>query len=184
MCDYDEAQRFLDLVYIYKKDVYRIILSVVEDHYIADELAHIVMIKAWKGFSNLREPDKCKPWVKVITRNVIRDHMSEKAFFLSEFERELIVELDSLDELRLIEHDILDAVLKKENISNVFAALNSLDDKYRTVVKMNLISHIPLKEIAEMSGMNPGTVRMIYSRGMKMLRENYMKLEKGGCANG
>ena len=30
MCDYDEAQRFLDLVYIYKKDVYRIILSVVD----------------------------------------------------------------------------------------------------------------------------------------------------------
>lgn len=179
-----EFQRFRELVYVYKPDVYRIIMSVVEDHYAADELSHIVMIKAWKGFAKLRKPERSKAWVKAITRNVLREYMNEKTIYMNDDDKELVVEFEKIEDLTMIENDILDAIVVKEDIATVFKALNSLDEKYRMVVKMNLLMEMSLKDIADQYGMNPGTVRVIYSRGIKKLAENYRILERGGVING
>lgn len=178
-----EFQRFREIVYVYKPDVYRIIASVVEDHYAADELSHVVMIKAWKGFAKLKNPERSKAWVKAITRNVLRDYMSENVLVINEDDQDLIYELESLDELKSNEMDILDALIQKEDIERVFTALNALDEKYRRVIKLNLLMDKSLKEIADEYGLNPGTVRMIYSSGMKKLVETYKMLEQGGVIN-
>ena len=168
----DEIQRYKDLIYVYKPDVYRVLMSVFEDHHLADELSHVVMINAWKA------------WVMAITRNVIAQHMNDKAIYLTEFEKDFIYEVEDLDTLKSAEKDILDAIIIKEDIKTVFKALNSLDDKYRIVVKENLIGQVSLKDIADKYGLNPGSVRVLYSRGMKKLRETYKILEKGGRLNG
>ena len=180
----DEIQRYKDLIYVYKPDVYRVLMSVFEDHHLADELSHVVMINAWKGFSKLRMPSRSKAWVMAITRNVIAQHMNDKAIYLTEFEKDFIYEVEDLDTLKSAEKDILDAIIIKEDIKTVFKALNSLDDKYRIVVKENLIGQVSLKDIADKYGLNPGSVRVLYSRGMKKLRETYKILEKGGRLNG
>lgn len=174
-----QVQRYLDLVYKYKDDIYRIIYNVIDDHYIAEELTQIVLINAWKGFGSLKNPAKSKAWVKAITRNAIREYMRKKKIYLSLTERKFITDIEEIDTLASIEKDILEAIVEREDIKRVLTALNSMDEKYRMVIKEHLIGHITLKDIAEVHGMNPGSVRVIYSRGMKLLREAYMKLEKG-----
>ena len=52
--------------------------------------------------------------------------------------------------------------------------------KYKSVIKMHLILQFSLKEIADMKGMEYSTVRSLYSRGIRKLRNSCLSLEEGG----
>ena len=45
---------------------------------------------------------------------------------------------------------------------------------------MHLILQFSLKEIADMKGMEYSTVRSLYSRGIRKLRNSCLSLEEGG----
>ena len=55
-----------------------------------------------------------------------------------------------------------------------------VDEKYKSVIKMHLILQFSLKEIADMKGMEYSTVRSLYSRGIRKLRNSCLSLEEGG----
>ena len=54
----------------------------------------------------------------------------------------------------------------------------------KEIIKERIFGDITLKEIAEKYNMNYGSVRAFYSKGLKLLKEAYEKLEKGGKLNG
>ena len=81
-------------------------------------------------------------------------------------------------ELQNIEYDILDAIVKKEAIERVFKALNSLETVYSEIIRYHVMGGFSLKDVADILKMNYGTVRCYYSKGMKLLRDIYYKLEE------
>lgn len=172
-------QRYLDQVFRYHKDMYRIIMNVVKDHHTAEDLAQIVVIKAWKSFDTLREPEKSKAWVKSITSNVIKEYMRKKKVYLNRTDRRVFSDIEQM-ELRAIEIDIFEAIEKKERIGIVFRGLDLLDTRYSDIIRMHIIGGFSHKEIAGIRHMKPGTVRAYYSKGMRKLRDICEQLEKGG----
>jgi RNA polymerase sigma-70 factor (ECF subfamily) len=173
----ESIEQYLNHVFRYYNDVYRIIISVVCEHYLAEELTQVVMVKAWNGFHNLRNPESSKAWLKMITRNVIREYMRKKMVFLSISDRKVFIEMET-KELQNIEYDILDAIVKKEAIERVFKALNSLETVYSEIIRYHVMGGFSLKDVADILKMNYGTVRCYYSKGMKLLRDIYYKLEE------
>lgn len=184
MKENEKVTFYLDTIYVYKDDVYRIILNVVRDHYVAEDLTQTVMVKAWYGIDSLKHPAKAKSWVRKITENTIRDYMRNKKISITQGDRDLIAGFVSIDELTDIEKDIEHALIVKEDVARVFYALSLLPSKYQEIIRMHLIANLSLKDIAEISNINYGTARVMYSRGMKLLRETYWELEKGGVING
>ena len=175
----DSIDRYLELVFRYQNDIYLIIRNVVREHYLAEELTQVVMAKAWNSFHTLKKPESSKAWVKAITKNVIREYMRNKSVYLSIADRRVFNDME-LKELRNIEDDILDAIVTKEDVDRVFKALELLDNRYSHIIRYNLIGGFSLKEVAAIMHMNYGTVRSYYSKGMRMLRDIYYELEKGG----
>jgi len=55
--------------------------------------------------------------------------------------------------------------------AQVLAALRELPDAYREVLAMRLVEGLNGPEIAERTGLTPGSVRVNLHRGMKLLRE-------------
>ncbi len=179
-----KVQRYLDLVYRYKDDVYRIIFNVVEEHYTAEEMTQNVLENAWKGFDQLREPDKSKSWINTITKNEICAFMKEKTEYLQMLDYTDVDAIYDSHNVQKKEQDILEIIVRREKISMIIKSVECLDEKYRYILRPRLFGNITLKEIAEIYGMNYGTVRVYYSRGVDLLREAYDKLEKGGTING
>lgn len=179
----ESIEQYLNYVFRYQNDVYRIIINVVHEHYLAEELTQVVMVKAWNSFHTLHTLDSSKSWVKAITRNVICEYMRKKKVFFSRTDRRVFSDMKA-KELRNIEVDILDAIVEKEDISRVFKALDILETKYSQIIRYHLIGGITLKEVSGILNMNYGTVRCYYSKGMRLLRDIYFELENGGKANG
>ena len=171
-------QYFMEQVFIYYNDVYRIIFNVVKHHHNAEDMTQIVMVKAWGSFESLREPDKSKAWIKAITRNVLREYMRKKKMYICRSDRKFFSELEKL-ELKTIEIDILETIEKKERIGIVFRGLDLLDERYSDIIWMHIIGDLGHKEIAGIKRMKHGTVRAYYSRGMGMLQNICNKLENG-----
>jgi len=57
----------------------------------------------------------------------------------------------------------------------LFAALTSLPEAYRTVIHLFYFEDLPVKQIAAVLGEEPGAVKMRLSRGRAMLREAMTK---------
>lgn len=171
---------FMEDIYPLKNDIYRIILSAVSDMYTAEELTQSVMEKAWKGLDSLREEGRSRQWLKAITRNEIRQYFRKKNKRDILYYENLSVE-GVEEQTYLIEKDILTLLVNREAQSLLVRVLNSMEEKYRTVICMHLFSEFSLKEIAEMKKIGYGNVRVIYSRGLKKLRDTYLSMEEGGC---
>lgn len=171
-------QRYLEHVFRYYNDIYRIIFNVVQNHHTAEDLTQIVMVKAWDSFRTLREPEKSKAWVKAITRNVLREYMRKKKLYITRAGRRTFSELEEM-ELRSIEIDIIEAIERREQIGFIFRGLEILDPRYSDIIRMHIIGNLDHKEIARIRHMKHGTVRAYYSKGMRMLRDICEKLEKG-----
>lgn len=180
----EKATFYLNTIYVYKDDIYRIMRNVVNDHYIAEDLTQTVMVKAWYGINSLKDPKSAKPWVKRIAENTIRDYIRNKTIHVPQGDRDLIASFVSLEELTDIEKDLEYALVVREDVERVFYALRTLAPKYQDIIRLHLIGNVSLKDIAESSKMNYGTVRVMYSRGMRYLREAYWEMEKGGVVNG
>ena len=170
----------MDHIYSRRMDVYRILCGIFHDPFTAEEITQVVLERAWKGLDTLKDQKKSWEWLKGILRNESRTHMKKKSstpvMELWEPSHEYVAEAELLQ----YEQDILDSLVEKENGEMVVRLLEQMDEKYKSVIKLHLIAEFSLKEISEMQGIEYSTVRSLYSRGIRRLRDSYLSLEEGG----
>lgn len=176
----DKRQFYMDHIYSHREDVYRILCGIFDDPFTAEEITQIVLERAWKGLDTLKDQKKSWEWLKGILRNESRTHMKKKSsapvMEMWEPSHEYVGETELLQ----YEQDILDSVVAKEEGQLVVQLLEQMDEKYKSVIKLHLITGFSLREISEMQGIGYSTVRSLYSRGIRKLRDSYLSLEEGG----
>ena len=184
MNDSEKVNLYLECIYKYKDDVYRIIRNVFMDDQLSEDLTQIVMMNAWKSLHTLKDVKKSKAWLKAITRNVIRASMKKKNPVICVEENDLVNDIENNEALQQLEKDIVDIIIVKEEYALIGQALRNLDPIYQMIIREHVVGEIPLKEIAVKNDIKYGTIRVMYSRGLRILKEEYLKLEKGGGLNG
>ena len=165
----EKRQFYMDHIYSHRKDVYRILWSMFGDPDIVEEITQGVLEHAWKALDTLKDQNKSWAWLKGILRNESRTHIRKKEESPAMEIWEPACEYIGEDDLLCYEQDILESIVKKQ-----------MDEKYKSVIKMHLILQFSLKEIADMKGMEYSTVRSLYSRGIRKLRNSCLSLEEGG----
>jgi RNA polymerase sigma-70 factor (ECF subfamily) len=118
-----------------------------------DDLVQDVFITAYTRLGALRSPDAFGGWLATITRNRATDHLRR-----SRDDDELSDELPGGDPIDAGTFAVLDVVRK-------------LPEAYRETLLMRLVEGMSGQEIADRTGLSPGSVRVNLHRGMKMLRE-------------
>ena len=121
----------------------------------ADDLVQDVFLTALGRMHTLREPAAFVQWLAAIARN--------RARMLHRAARRLVALPDDLpgpapggDGLR---------------VEEVLAAIHQLSEPYREPLVLRLVEGMSGTEIAERTGLTPGSVRVNLHRGMKQLRE-------------
>lgn len=163
-------------------DIYKMIRCAVGEEY-ASDLTQNVLKKSWQNISQLADRDKCWPWVKSIIHNEISDHIRENQKYrkyFSDVSFEEALNLGMIDDhTAIMESDVLRLIEHAEETAMIMECLSYLDERDQAVIRLHLISDISLKDISESTGIKYGTVRVIYSRALRKLKSEYIRMYKG-----
>jgi RNA polymerase sigma-70 factor, ECF subfamily len=122
----------------------------------ADDITHDVFVVALRRLWMLRQGDSVGGWLLAIARAQAADYWRQTAP-RGEAAAGTAAQAPSL--------------APRADAARVLAALRELPEAYREVLAMRLIEGLSGPEIAERSGLTPGSVRVNLHRGMKLLRK-------------
>lgn len=145
-----DAVAFTELHTMYKGVVHSVVLARVERDR-ADDLVQDVFLRAWERLDMLRRPEAFGPWLLNIARNRVRDHRRR-------------------DRATASMPDIGRPPPPTAEAKQALAAIRALPDHYSEPLMMRLVEGLTGAEIAERTGLTPGSVRVNLHRGMARLR--------------
>lgn len=155
-----DTAAFDELYRRYRRLVHGVLLSRVPPS-AAEDLLQDVFFQAWRKLPTLRAPDAFGAWLAAMARHRATDHLR------GHVDLELPAEPVSLPSAA--EDDL--------RARQALAAIRSLPEAYREPLLLRLVEGLTGPEIAEHTGLTPGSVRVNLCRGMKLLRA---RLENGG----
>jgi RNA polymerase sigma-70 factor, ECF subfamily len=130
----------------------------------ADDLVQEVFVTVHRALGRVRDPRAFPGWIVAVSRNAATDRLRRKA---RARDRSALVDLPAREAPRE------DGELR----GRVLARLQELPEAYREPLLLRLVEGLSGPEIAERTGLTPGSVRVNLSRGLALLRP---LLEKDG----
>ena len=119
----------------------------------APDLVQEVFMQAWSHIGSLREPAAFGGWIARMARRRAIDALRARR------------PVEVLEDTHAAPHDTHDEAIA------VMRLLQALPEAYRETLVLRLVEGLSGPEIAEMTGMTPGSVRVNLHRGMTLLRE-------------
>lgn len=162
-------------------DVFRILNNVFDDNEQANDLAQIVLEKAWVNLHTLRSEEKAREWVKGIIRNEIRMELRRKK---SKYEfvswEDQLVPMMLKKEYEFIEEDLLTTLEKKENRLQMIEAIRRLSKTEQLIIRLHLMEDMSFREIGEMIEVKADTVKHRCYRAIIKANAIYDEMGEGG----
>lgn len=118
-----------------------------------DDLTQDVFLLAMRRLKSLREPSAFGGWLATIARNRAKD------YYRGAMESDEVT-----DKLAVADPPLAEAI-------SVLQVIRRLPEAYRETLILRFVEGMTGPEIAELTGMKPGSVRVNLHRGMKLLRE-------------
>ncbi|MEI5907529.1 sigma-70 family RNA polymerase sigma factor [Bacillus spongiae] len=151
---------FLQLIQLFKIDLYKTALSFLRNDQEALEAVQEVTYRAYKGIRNVKKPYYFKTWLIRIMINYCNDQLQKKKHVL--FDDELIKS---------------QGVSENHNNLEIKDAMLSLDERSREILTLKYFHDLKIRDIADSMQCPEGTVKTWLNKALKALRE---KLEENG----
>lgn len=139
----------------------------------AEDLVQEAMLKAYRFFDKFEEGTNCKAWLFKIMTNIFINNYRSKA------KAPQSLAFDEIDDSFLFGQlaktkDVSDP--ERELFSKIFDddvkhAINELPEDFRIVVVLSFLEGFAYQEIADITGLQIGTVKSRLHRGRKLLQK-------------
>lgn len=166
-----EPEAFEWFVEHFRAKIFRYSWLMCGDRADAEEVAQETLLKVFESFRQLREPERVRPWVFQIARNVCLMRRRKSMFAP---DREL-----SLDELKPAGHEVADwglqpddQLLRTEMNQALARAIQDLPEGYRPVVLLRDLEELSTEETARILDLTPENVKQRLHRGRLALRRS------------
>ena len=169
-----DSDAFFDLVRPYERAVFLAALSLVKNDADAEDVAQEAILKAFKNLARFRQEAKFSTWLIQIAINEAKMKLRKDRRHLYE----------SIEEGRLgddgdyVPQDFADwreipseALEQKELRKALTKALDSLPEKYRTVLILRDVQHLSITETAQVLGLSEANVKTRLSRARLQMRD-------------
>jgi RNA polymerase sigma-70 factor (ECF subfamily) len=124
-----------------------------------EDCVHEVFLAALQDLRGLRQPEAFPGWLCAIARRRVADH------YRAAREHADLAEAPAVESPTHASAEAAEAL----------RAIRSLPDAYSETLTLRLVEGLSGPEIAERTGMTPGSVRVNLHRGMEMLRQALAK---------
>lgn len=142
------------------QSVYRFAYRLCGSEHLAADLTQDTFIRALEKIEQIRDPARAKAWLFTILRNLYRRTMT----------KESRLNLASLEEEpHAIQHS--ESVVAEVDPESLQAALNQIDEEFRTPIILYFFDDISYRDIAEIMNIPIGTVMSRLARGKEYLKQ-------------
>jgi RNA polymerase sigma-70 factor (ECF subfamily) len=171
-------EAFAWLLARYHQPIYSLLARTVRDRADAADLTQEVFVKVFRGVGSFHGDSSLRTW---IYRIALREASNQRRSWMRHRQREIPIEQEFPDgesgnSVRLIEMLVdpaespFDTAVHAENRARVESALAQVPDPYRTTLILRDIEGFVYEEVAEMQGVNLGTVKSRLARGRAFLK--------------
>ena len=167
-----EIENFDAVVRLYWPRVFRFALASLRDRDAAESVAQDCFWKAYQGRERFRGECSLQTWLMQIAVNLVRDRVRSRRlqFWKS------AVEVDSVSRWMPDAGASPEAqALAKERVDAVWRAAAKLPEKQRTVFLLRFVEDMELLEIAAVTGLKEGTVKIHLFRALEAVRKRLGK---------
>jgi RNA polymerase sigma-70 factor (ECF subfamily) len=148
-----EVEAFEALYRSHQAGIYTFILSQVREPELAADLTQETFVRAWQSLPRLRKAGAFRGWLHRIAANLVRDEVKS-------------------GRARADAAEGPEAMLaSQERKGAVWAALAELPAQQRAAVVMHHVEGMSMTEIAEATGVRPGTVMSRLARAREAVRK-------------
>lgn len=149
-----------DYYHSYRKEVFFLALSCLQNSHQADDIAQDVFLKLYRTLQKGKEIENIKGWLYKSTVRTCLDF--KKSFWNKIFSRKEEVEISSEGEKEPFE---------EEEFKKLNKYLKKLPSKQRIAISLRFYKEMPIKEVAQNMGISESSVKTHLSRGLKKLRK-------------
>jgi RNA polymerase sigma-70 factor, ECF subfamily len=178
------------LIARYHQPIFSLLARTVQNRADAADLAQEVFVKVFRGIRGFHGESSLRTW---IYRIALREASNQRRWWARHKQQEVpieqeFIEGDGANSVRL--KDMLvdpsespyDMALHEENRARVEAALARVPEPFRTTLILRDIEGFVYEEVAEMQGVNLGTVKSRLVRGRAWLKELLLADRQAGQA--
>jgi RNA polymerase sigma-70 factor (ECF subfamily) len=166
-----DAQAFEQLIDRYASLVYAQAFALLQDHQEAEDVAQESFTRAYQFRVRLRNPQRFRPWLLSITRNLARDRLRRLTRMMPVPEPGILADPSSSQD-----EPFLHMVRAEEHV-RLRRALAGLPDHWRDVVTLRHLQGWSHARIEERLGLTNGAVRGLLGRAMRALRQALRRQE-------
>ncbi len=171
-------EAFAWLIARYHQPIYSLLARTVIDRADAADLTQEVFVKVFRGVGSFQGNSSLRTW---IYRIALREASNQRRWWMRHKQQEVPIEQETTDQesgtpLRLKEMLVdpgespFEAAVQSENRARVEEALRQVPEPYRTTLILRDIEGFVYEEVAEMQGVNLGTVKSRLVRGRACLK--------------
>jgi RNA polymerase sigma-70 factor (ECF subfamily) len=165
------AEEFSAVVTKHRPQIFRFLLSSTRDVDLAETLTQECFLKAHRNWRSFRGESSAMTWLMRIAINLQKDHWRNRRM---QFWRKTQTNAVGLDEasdwLPSGERSVEQQLLARERVAQVGKAVEGLSERQRTVFLLRYVEELELREIAQATGLNEGTVKAHLSRALARVR--------------
>jgi RNA polymerase sigma-70 factor (ECF subfamily) len=147
-------------------DAYRLAGYLLGDAIEAQDAVQDALIKAWRSWSNLRNPEAFRPWFERIVVNVCRDRMRRHRTLR-------MVDLDAAGDVESA--DPFGSMFAGEEVAGAVARLGR---DHQIVIALRFWRDLTLEQVAETLGVPVGTVKSRLHYALAALRTELNGMER------
>jgi RNA polymerase sigma-70 factor (ECF subfamily) len=166
------------IVRLHWPGVFRFVLASVRDRDAAGSLTQDCFLKAYHARERFRGDCAVRTWLMQIAVNLVRDYARNRRLQFWNRARASAADVDecglSIPDRNLSPEAQASA---KEQIRAVWQATERLSEKQRTVFLLRFVEDMDLLEIAAVTGMKEGTVKVHLFRALQAVRETMRRPE-------
>lgn len=155
-----DREWFAQEIHSARVSLYRLALSITENPHDAEEAVAEAVYKAYARLHTLRQREKFRSWILKITANEAKGLVRKRRKTIS---------------LETAEMEM--AAPDPEASHSLWQMVQTLPQDQREAVVLFYYEELPVKEIAQIVGASPGTVRVRLSRAREQLRKR-MEVEQ------
>ncbi len=159
-----EADIFCKQYTTYSRRLYALAYQILRNRDAAEDVVQDVYLQLWQKRATLQPDKEILPLLQTMTRNacidVLRTTHSEACETLPAEEADRSVESQ---------------IEKRDQLNHVLALIKQLPAEQQRIMELRLIRGLEFAEIATLTGLEEGNIRVLLSRARKTLRELILK---------
>ncbi len=169
--DESAAEEFAGVVARHRAQIFRFLLSSTRDVDLAETLTQDCFLKAHRHWASFRGESSAMTWLMRIAINLQKDHWRNRRMQFWRHTQTNSVDLDEAsDWLPSGERSVEQKMLAREQVADVWRAVEGLSERQRTVFLLRYVEELELKEIAVATGLSEGTIKAHLSRALGRVR--------------